>query len=106
MAKSVAINEKPRESWTREEITFWDENLPSELRKELHDLDKEKLELYSQRTSRNKIIKDKMARVDELETQANNSKLLKERNTETGGFNYYEGKNPTKSRKNENPLRS
>ncbi|CBY10879.1 unnamed protein product [Oikopleura dioica] len=45
LAKAEANNEKPRDDWTAEEVQFFDENLPSELRKELRDLDKEKLEI-------------------------------------------------------------
>ena len=88
--KAQAISDKPREVWTPEETRFYDNNLPSELRKELRDLDKEKLDLYNQKSVRNKCIKEREAKIDDLDARNNSDlKLLREAKP-GGGFRYFE----------------
>ena len=94
LAKAEAINEKPRDDWTAEEVQFFDENLPSELRKELRDLDKEKLEIYNQKSVRNKLIKELKTKIGELNEIQGNAKLQREAQP-GGGYRYYEVRSRT-----------
>jgi len=89
LAKAEEINEKPRDDWTADEVQFFDENLPSELRKELRDLDKEKLEIYNQKSVRSKLIKELKAKIGELDEIQGNAKLQREAQP-GGGYRYYE----------------
>ena len=85
----LEIQEKPRETWTREEARFVDANIPSEVKREIQDLDRAKIEKYTAKNTLQKIIKEKKASIKELESVASGASLYMREKDISGEYTYY-----------------
>ena len=93
LRKSLELLERPRADWSDDDRAFYDTHVPSELRKELKELDKTKLELYSQKTARAKIIKERETKIADLEAKGGGGISYLQEAMPGGGTAYYEVKN-------------
>ena len=86
----MAIKQKPRGEWSREEAEFVDNNVPSEIKRDIADYDKEKLEKHNQKTAYQKVIKDRKGKITELEAAAAHDALyVRELDHTTGQYQYF-----------------
>ena len=90
MEQTTHIKLKPRAEWTREEAEYVENNIVSEIKHDITDWNKDKLEKYDQKTKLNKYIKDREGKITELEAAAAGDSLyVRELNHVSGKFQYF-----------------